>query len=46
MVLAENEPANYMSIVFLDMDAEGYIKELLISTNPRYHFQIEEGMSP
>ena len=46
MVLAETELANYMSIVLLDMEAEGYIKELLISTNPRYHFQIEEGMSP
>lgn len=46
VILAEEEENNYVSIAFLDLDEEGYISKLTISTNGRYHFKIDELVRP
>ena len=45
-MLAEDDKDNYVSIAFLDMDDEGYITKLTISTNSRYHFKIDDPVKP
>ena len=46
VILAEEEENNYVSIAFLDMDEEGYVTKLLTSINDRYHFKVDEPVSP
>ena len=42
IVLASGEETNYTSIAFLEVDGEGNVSRLLTSTNPRYHFDVDE----
>lgn len=46
VIIAEDETDNYVSIAFLDMDEDGYITKLTISTNSRYHFKVDEPPKP
>ena len=41
LVLAFEDETNYESIVFFDYNENGYISRIVTSTNPRYHFAIQ-----
>ena len=41
VIIAEDEPTNYRTIAFLDVDENGYIDRLETSTNSRYHFMVD-----
>ena len=41
LALAYGEPKNYEGIAFIDIDKDGRIEKLTISTSPRYHFQVD-----
>jgi len=40
LVLASDNPNNYESIAFIDVNEEGAISKILITVEPRYHFRI------
>lgn len=42
VILAIDAEHSYKSIVFADINAEGYITRITTSVNPRYHFAIDE----
>lgn len=42
LILASKEETNYESIAFLDFDDECNISKIVTSTNPRYHFAIQQ----
>lgn len=42
LILASKEETNYESIVFFDFDDECNISKIVTSTNPRYHFAIQQ----
>ena len=46
VVLAYGEETNYESIAFADIDEDGRISKMVISTNSRYHFRIDEKPRP
>lgn len=40
IVLADGEPDNFESIVFMDVNEEGMITRIKITTDSRYHFEV------
>ena len=42
LVLASGEEDNYESIAFINVNAEGMIERIKISTDSRYHFKLDE----
>lgn len=46
IVLAADDEHNYESIVFMDMDGDGNIKNINVSQNGRYHFRIDDIPEP
>ena len=46
VILAEDDEENYTAIAFLELDEEGYITKLTISTDPNYHFQVDKPPRP
>lgn len=42
LVLATGEEDNYQSIVFIDVNEEGYVTRIFTSINPKYHFKLDE----
>ena len=46
VILAEDDEENYTAIAFLELDEEGYITKLTISTDPNYHFQVDKPTRP
>ena len=46
VILAEEDEDNYVSVAFLDMDDDGNITKLTISSNSRYHFRIDQPVRP
>ncbi len=46
VVLAYDEPNDYGGIVFLEMNEEGNITDIVVSINPRYHFKLDEEFKP
>lgn len=41
ITLAVGQPDNYESIMFIDVNKEGYITKIKVSTDSRYHFTID-----
>lgn len=42
IILSEDRPDNYVSIVFVDVAENGHIQRIHISEDGRYHFKIDE----